>query len=844
MRRVLPWLAPLAGLAILVVALRALNGELDQMSLRDITARFAALPPLSVLAAILCTAASYALLTSYDWLGLRYLGHKLPYRFVGPLSFTAFAVGNNVGVSSLSGGAIRYRAYSQAGLAVTDIATLVAFISLSFFLGAALLCGLALLLEPARALSPLNLSETVLRTLGVLLLAVPLGYLTLVATRRAPLQLWRWTLHLPSPRIAASQVTLASLDLLVTSLVLYVLVRAFVDLPYFVFLGAFLLALVAGVISTVPGALGVFESILVLLLPEVPAPTLLGVLLAYRLVYYLLPLLVAMLFIVAHELPRARERLRKVRAATRWSTRLLPQVMALVVFIAGASLVVRGALPSTFALAGRLLPVPVLELSHLLSSIIGSGLLIVAHGLYRRLRRALLLSQALLLLAIVVALASSDGLPQVLPLILLLGLTWLVRGEFRRGAPLLAQMPDIDWLMEVALVLAITVGLGLFVHRNVAYSNELWWQFSLSGDASRMLRAMLAVVLVLGGFLFARLLHGRPAHGARTTADPESIAALVRACPVSAANIALLGDKYFLMHPSGEAFVMYRPSGHSWVALGDPVGNPEYFEELLWSFREACDDNGARCVFYEVTTTQLSLYIELGLSFLKLGEEAVVDLHHFGIEGSRRAELRQALNKGRRLGAEFTVIPAVEVPAMLAELARVSDDWLHSKSVQEKGFSLGRFDSDYLRHFDCATVRVNGKLVAFANLWQGADRYELSIDLMRYSTEAPNGIMDFLFTEIMLWGKAQGFARFNLGMAPLSGLDPHALAPPWHKFGNLVYRFGEHFYNFEGLRQYKSKFDPQWEPKYLASAGGLQLPAVLIDVAAVISGGVKGIFFK
>jgi phosphatidylglycerol lysyltransferase len=431
----------------------------------------------------------------------------------------------------------------------------------------------------------------------------------------------------------------------------------------------------------------------------------------------------------------------------------------------------------------------------------------------------------------------------MLLLLLLLALTWVARGEFRRGAPLLTQEPDIAWLMEVALVLAITVGIGFFVHRNVSYSNELWWQFSFSGDASRMLRALLAAVLVLGGFLFARLLHGRPAHGV-TTADPERIRELVRACPDSESNIALLGDKHFLLHPSGEAFLMYHASGHSWVALGDPVGKPALFEELLWSFREACDNNGARCVLYQVGTAHLSLYIELGLSFLKLGEEAVVDLTTFSLEGSRRADLRQALSKGRRNGAEFAVIPAAQVPGMMEELERVSSDWLRSKAVQEKGFSLGRFDPDYLKHFDCAVVRVGGRLVAFATLWQGAERFEMSVDLMRYASDAPNGMMDFLFTEIMLWGKAQGFHYFNLGMAPLSGLDSHALAPSWHKFGNLVYRFGEHFYNFEGLRQYKSKFDPRWEPKYLASAGGLQLPAVLLDVAALISGGVKGIFFK
>ncbi len=84
--------------------------------------------------------------------------------------------------------------------------------------------------------------------------------------------------------------------------------------------------------------------------------------------------------------------------------------------------------------------------------------------------------------------------------------------------------------------------------------------------------------------------------------------------------------------------------------------------------------------------------------------------------------------------------------------------------------------------------------------------------------------MDYLFVELMLWGRAQSYEWFNLGMAPLSGLDVGPLAPLWNRLGTLVFRHGEHFYNFQGLRQYKEKFHPQWEPKYLASPGGLRLP--------------------
>jgi phosphatidylglycerol lysyltransferase len=110
---------------------------------------------------------------------------------------------------------------------------------------------------------------------------------------------------------------------------------------------------------------------------------------------------------------------------------------------------------------------------------------------------------------------------------------------------------------------------------------------------------------------------------------------------------------------------------------------------------------------------------------------------------------------------------------------------------------------------------------------------------------APNGVMDCLFTELMLWGKTQNYQWFNLGMAPLSGLEQHALAPVWHKLGHLIFSHGEHFYNFEGLRKYKDKYHPEWQPRYIACPEGLLgLPRALLDTSRLISGGVTRLLTK
>jgi len=298
------------------------------------------------------------------------------------------------------------------------------------------------------------------------------------------------------------------------------------------------------------------------------------------------------------------------------------------------------------------------------------------------------------------------------------------------------------------------------------------------------------------------------------------------------------------MSDHGSGFIMYGIEGRSWIALGDPVGSAVEQEELAWGFREAAYRHGGRPVFYEVSREQLPLYVDLGLTLLKLGEEGRVKLAGFSLEGRERAKLRQPVRMCEKTGCRFAILPATEVENLLPRLRVVSDAWLAMKRTREKGFSLGRFDARYLSNFPMAVVWRGDEIIAFANVLAAGAGEEISIDLMRHLPDAPNGIMDYLFAQLMLWGAAQGYRWFSLGMAPMSGFEARALAPAWQRIGAMLYRHGEHFYNFRGLRRYKEKFQPQWEPRYLAAPGGLALPGVLTNVAALISGGLTGVIAK
>jgi phosphatidylglycerol lysyltransferase len=310
------------------------------------------------------------------------------------------------------------------------------------------------------------------------------------------------------------------------------------------------------------------------------------------------------------------------------------------------------------------------------------------------------------------------------------------------------------------------------------------------------------------------------------------------------ANLALLGDKHFLFSDSGRSFIMFGVRGGSWIALGEPVGPAEERLEILWQFRELCDRHGAWPAFYHITPDSLPQFVDLGLTFQKLGAEGVVPLDRFSIEGLKSRSLRYALRHLRRDGCRFEIVPVEDVPDILGTLGEISAEWLASKNVREKGFSLGRFEPDYMRSFPIAVVRLGERIVAFANVWAGGDRRELSIDLMRHLESAPNSVMEYMFLELMLWGKEQKYQRFTLGMVPLFGLERRRLAPLWSQAGALLFRYGEHFYNFQGLLRFKAKFEPVWEPRYLAAPGGFALPRVLRDVTLLISGGVSGLVAK
>ena len=840
--RALRFVGPLFGLFVFVVALRVLARELAGERFRDILRQLSAIPASQIALALLITAASFLVLTGYDRLSLRYVRKPLPYRRIAFASFLNYAFSQGLGFPLLTGGSVRYRLYSGWGLSAVHIANLVVFASLTFWLGVLTVGGIVFLHASPGISALMNIPPQAVRPIGAAALTVVGAYVWWTVVGRRIVRIRDWRFRRPSPTLALSQLTVACCDWVIAGSVLYVLLPPDLGIAFPAFLGVFLLAFVAGIASNVPAGLGVFETVIIYFFPARASDSaIIGSLIVYRAVYYLLPLVTAAVLLGTHELLLKRERIaRLAESVGQWAPAFAPNVFAITAFLGGVILLVSGATPSPMGRLQRLsdgLPLAVIEISHFFASIVGIGLVLLSTGLQRRLDAAWRLTAGLLAAGAVLSLLKGLDYEEAIALSIMLAALLPARRHFHRQASLFADPFTPGWVTAVSFVLVGTAWLAMFSYKHVDYSPELWWRFAVEADAPRSLRALVGVTLLVLGVAIARML--RPSAGALlppTVPNLERARAIIGTSGDSLAHLALLGDKSFLFSDSGQSFVMYAVERRSWVALGDPVGLSDERAELAWRFRELSNRQGGRPTFYLASRRHLPMYVDLGLTLLKIGDEARVPLRDFTLESPARESLRHAHELMRQEGLSFEIVPSEQALGVLPELAPISEAWLAAKKAREKHFSLGRFSPDYLRHFPLAVARRDGRAVAFANVWGGADREELTTDLMRHDPAVPRAVLDWMLVELLRWGHAERYRWFSLGVAPLSGLEHHSLAPLWTRVGALEFRLGEHFESFQGLRAYKERFDPVWEPRYIASPGGLTLPRIISNIATLISG--------
>ena len=525
-----------------------------------------------------------------------------------------------------------------------------------------------------------------------------------------------------------------------------------------------------------------------------------------------------------------------------------PGALALLTAGAGVMLLASGATPSDperFMWLARHAPIVLIEISHFLSSILGIVLILLAFGLSRRLDAAWAATAACLATAAVLALFKGFDWEEAVVLTVLLILVLPCHEAFPRRARLSRLEISPGWLLSAMAALGGAGLAGWWSFQNLDYTDLSVLKIMGDQDAERAIRSSVGAAVVLLAVGIWRLLAtpATPPVVGETDPDYPRVKCILAAAEIAEPwfNLALRGDKRFLFSDSGESFLMFGVRGRSWIALGAPVGNREERLELLWRFRELADAHAARPGFYGIGPDDLPDIVELGFTIQKVGETAAVPLDSFSLDGRRKGNLRRSWRKTGEEGACFEVIEGCDALCLAPELRRVSNEWLANHAGGEKSFSMGGFDEPYVWEFPFALVRVGGTVLAFATLWTTAQRSAFSIDLMRYADNAPKDVMDFLFVELLHWGREQGYVAFEFGMAPLAGLEDRPLAPMLSRVGNLLFERGEEIYNFRGVRRFKDKYDPAWLPRYIAGTSKWAIPILLADIGLLTSGGVGGL---
>ena len=841
----------LVGLGLLMfgLALTFIRHELKAYSLTKIIESVRSISHGSIALAVLATITSFFAISIYDYLALKYTDKQIPLRKTIFASFSAYSISNTLGMSALTGNAVRYRLYSSWGLGALDVAV-IAFVTAFFlFISGLSLASFGLLTDKSLFETAFHLPSWVAIALGIVTALIVVSGLIFLLTGSPTRTVKKITIKKPKPVLVFIQWATGIIDWVAAAAVLYFLLPHGSEFSFLTFVPIFVAAHYIGAASGLPGGIGVFEAIFLLMVPAGEEVAVAAGLVAYRAIYYLLPLAISVVLLTAHQALHSKD---KIKAGGEHATDFLesvaPILYATLAFITGAVMLISAATPNfvhhvNFAL--KFVPDIALGVSHLIASAVGTLLLLTALGLRRRLHNAWKLAIVLLVVGgLLTFTKGGDARGSILMLGLATCLFVSKDAFYRKGnlGQMRLSLPRVGALLGAA---GLALWSGLYAFRHKTYSNELWWNFGLDADASRFMRATVVVGAILLTYFIWRLL--APAPAVYNPEDSETVIAQVRDIISKAegagaeANLALLGDKQFLFSDSGQSFIMYGVKGRNWVAMGEPVGLEDERKELMWKFRQLADTWDAWPSFYSVRGENLTDFVDLGLTVQKIGEMALVPIEGYTLEGPTRAKFRQARNKALREGCSFEIInPALESSEM-GNLKSVSDDWLRDHQGKEKGFSLGRFDAKVFADQPIAVVRKDNKIIAFANLWMTHDKNELSLDLMRYTNIKINGLMDYLFAEVMLWGSAQGYKHFSLGMAPLSGLEAHKLAPLMSKLGAMVFKYGGKIYGFEGLRAFKEKFDPEWEPVYLAAPSQMVIPQALGNLALLSGGGVLGL---
>lgn len=514
--------------------------------------------------------------------------------------------------------------------------------------------------------------------------------------------------------------------------------------------------------------------------------------------------------------------------------RVFPALMLFILGMVNIFSALTPAMPERLHALREVLPLDAIHASVYLVLLSGILILAVAVYLLRGLRNAWIIAVALSSLSLVAHLTKGiDWEEASVAFLTLVSLIYERKAYFVRAD---TRLMKNTWLPVATAIVSVwifgTIAFYLLEKRHFNADFTLWESFQESvttffllnidlTPATRFGAEFLAGMKALGGITlaFVAFMLLRPyvlRSGISEVEAHQKAAALLQQFGNSPLDyFKTYTDKQFWFSTDNEAFVAFKTSGAYAMVLENPVCAPARLPEIIQAFDHFCRQNGLRSVYYRIPESSINLYKNLNKKLLLVGEEAVVNLETFTIQGKDNSALRNALNKITKTGYTLQVNEPPQKDGFLQQLRAVSDDWLRDNERSELGFSQGAFVESELKQQTILTIQnPEGKIVGFVNLIPNYVPGEANFDLMRKTTDAPHGTMDVLFIKLFEYLKNEGYRSCNIGLVPMSGVEkPSNLQEQLLK---IAYERIRQFSHYKNLRRFKEKFNPSWQRMYVA----------------------------
>jgi len=510
-------------------------------------------------------------------------------------------------------------------------------------------------------------------------------------------------------------------------------------------------------------------------------------------------------------------------------------------------------LPGRAAILYEIFPLEFIHLSRFITLLTGFALVITSTNIYKKKRRAFHLALLLSLLSFLFHLTRGLNYEEAAFSLVIMALLWISRKSFTVES----SIPSLPWgfiRLGIALLAALAYGTAGFW---LLDTREFGINFTI-GDSIRRTLSFLALagdpeiiprtrharwfldslyLITVTAMVYALFAVFRPVvYRFRTLPHERKLAEdITRRYGRSSLDFfKYWSDKTFFFSESRQCFIAFRVGGGYAMALGDPVGPEEEIEPTIRNFEQYCAQNDWRIAFHQTLPDFLPVYQKLGFRKLKIGDDAIVNLSTFSLDGKEAKKLRHEVNQLEKQGFKFARHDPPIPADVIEQLKQVSDGWLQIPGRRERIFTLGTFDRDYVRSTPVyAAADSTGKIWAFMNSIPSFCKGEATIDLMRHVPDAPPGMMDYLFIKLFFAKKAEGFERFSLGMAPMAGFQEHEEASAEERAVHYFMQQLGFLFSYQGLLHYKAKFATLWEPRYTIYRNVLSLPRLARAISEV-----------